>query len=118
MLSCSHIGPPSEHAHAHKQLERLLQKLVEEQSSGTDSLTEFENATKRKYKSPVAKWECLSLAIRILSTWGKYRTVVAFAVRQIEIVNEMDDSSKLSLGVASAWSKVIILADSYLNLAR
>nr|CAB3265440.1 rapsyn homolog [Phallusia mammillata] len=116
-LSCTHNGSPDEHAHAHKQLERLLQQLVE-RSSGTEALNEFEKSTKGKYKTNIAKWECLSMAIRFLSTWGKYRTMVAFAIGQIELANDVGQQEQVSTTATSSWRRVIIQADSYLNLAR
>lgn len=101
-------------------LKRTLRGLCEELDN-SESVCAWENATKKFFRTAIEQWSLLTFAIGLLETWGKYRLMATFAMRQIELAHSITENEKHRRGKPSAIPYTIcevIVADSYLSLSR
>ena len=98
--------------------ERMLRE-ISETSDETNIISKWEKVIQKKVKTPLDRWKLASVAVRILEKWGKYKLMLTFSVYQIGLSHEMNEiDSANEKSKHKEVNGVVILADSYLNLAR
>uniref|UniRef100_H2YLP3 Rapsyn myristoylation/linker region N-terminal domain-containing protein n=1 Tax=Ciona savignyi TaxID=51511 RepID=H2YLP3_CIOSA len=96
-------------------MENLLKELTEKPEE-RDILNRWEHTMNKRFRCSLERWRAFGWAIRVLENWGKHRIVLAFALRQVELAHELEDTNEFPQGVDV--NAAILLADSYLNLAK
>ena len=99
-------------------LERLLRELSE-YSDETKIIFKWEKTLDKKAKSSVEQWCLASFAIKTLEKWGKHKLMLTFSVYQVELAYKiLDDNYANEKTKPDSMSRITVMADSQLNLAR
>lgn len=100
-------------------LRRALKKLADT-SDGTNIVSRWEqDVLKKRTKSLIVRWTLGSFAVKTLENWGKINLMLAFSIYLVELAQEGSVEVPVSrTSNFEIFDEKLLLADSYLNLAR